>query len=133
MGSVPDPTKAYTEFSAIVLCAQEFQPRFRRFKGTVIRAPFADTKYPTAKERRIAIRSAREVAKRLKKGQRVLVTCAMGLNRSGLVTGLALRMASRMHPTEIIRRIREARGEYALSNPAFERIVRGFHRMKREK
>jgi len=125
-GAAPDPLKSYDGFDVLVLCAREVQPRFRRFKGTVIRAPFVDTPYPTDVERKIAIRAAREVAKRLRKGQKVLVTCAAGLNRSGLVVALALRMATQMHPEEIIRRIRAARGERALSNPAFERIVRGF-------
>jgi protein-tyrosine phosphatase len=126
MGAAPDPTRPYPEFDVIVLCAEEVQPTFQRFKGTVIRAPFDDSPYPTAKERKIAIRAAREVAKRLRKGQRVLVTCAQGLNRSGLVVGIALKMAARMHVNEIIERIRKARGDWALSNPAFERFLRGF-------
>jgi len=116
----------YPDFDTIVLCAREHQPVFKRYKKSVIRAPFADTPYPTATERRIAIRAAREVAKRLRKGQRVLVTCQMGWNRSALVAGLALKMATKMHTEEIIRRIREARGEDALSNPAFVRFLRGF-------
>lgn len=127
-GSTPDPVKSHHEFDAIVLCAEEFQPpRFPRFKGSVIRAPFDDSPWPSSTERKIAIRAAREVAKRLRKGQRVLVTCYMGWNRSGLVTALALKMATRMSADEIIRRIRAARGDSALSNKAFERIVRGFN------
>lgn len=125
-GAAPDPTRPYTEFDVIVLCAKEYQPRFERFRGTLLRAGFDDTRYPTMMERKIAIRAARQVAKRLRKGQRVLVTCAMGWNRSGLVTGLSLRMATTMHPEEIIRRIRAARGDDALSNASFERIIRGF-------
>lgn len=127
MGSAPDPTKAHSEFDVIVLSASEYQPhRFPKFKGTVIRAPFDDTLRVSADERRVAIRAAREVAKRLKKGQRVLVTCQMGLNCSGLVAGLALKMASRLSNDEIIGRIRAARGEWALSNYSFERFLRGF-------
>jgi protein-tyrosine phosphatase len=125
-GGAVDSAQPYSQFDAIVLCAQEHQPRLRRFKGVTIRAPFADTAYPTATERRIAIRAAREVAKRLHSGETVLVACWAGLNRSGLVVGLALRMATRRHPESIIRAIRNARSEKALSNPAFERIVRGF-------
>lgn len=131
VGSAPDPTKPYPEFDAIVLAAEEFQPTFENFKGTVIRAPFDDTAYPTAKERKIAIRAAREVAKRLRKGQRVLVTCVMGLNRSALVAGLALKMASKLTTEEIIARIRKARGPLALSNKAFERFLRGFSGQRR--
>jgi len=126
MGGAPDSKRPYSEFDTIVLCAGEAQPTFVRFQGTIIRAPFVDTGAPTQAERRIAIRAAREVAKRLRRGQSVLVTCAQGLNRSGLVCGLALKMASSYHVTEIIDRIRKARGKWALSNPAFERFLRGF-------
>ena len=127
-GGAPDPSKPYSDFDAIFLCAAEYQPpRFPRFKGTIVRCGFDDTSQPTAHERRIAIRAAREVAKRLGKGQTVLVTCYAGWNRSGLVVGLALRMATRWSAEDIIRRIRKARGERALSNPAFVRIICGFN------
>lgn len=126
MGAAPDPNREYSEFDVIVLCAGEVQPTFRAFKGTVIRAPYSDSQRPTVTERKIAIRAAREVSKRLRKGHRVLVTCVMGWNRSGLVCALALKMASRYQVDEIINRIRKARGSDALSNQAFERIVRGF-------
>jgi protein-tyrosine phosphatase len=130
MGAAPDSKRPYSEFDAIVLCAGEVQPTFVRFQGTIIRAPFVDSGAPTATERKIAIRAAREVAKRLRRGQSVLVTCAMGLNRSGLVCGLALKMVSPYHVSEIIDRIRKARGKRALSNPAFERFLRGFSSKK---
>lgn len=130
-GAAPDPTKVYPEFDVIILAAHEFQPRMPRFRGTLIRAPFDDTQRPTATERRIAIRAAREVAKRLRKHERVLVTCQMGWNRSGLVVGLALRMVSRLSGDEIVERIRKARGPDALSNRSFERIVRGFDGRRR--
>lgn len=125
-GSAPDPTKPYPEFDVIVLAAKEAQPMLQKFRGRVIRAPFSDARYPTETERRIAIRAARVVAKELKKGNKVLVTCAQGLNRSGLIVGLALRMASKYDVEEIIRRIRAARGNWALTNPSFERFLRGF-------
>lgn len=125
-GAAPDPFGSYKEFDLIVLCAEEVQPKFNRFKGRIIRAPFSDTLYPSGKERRIAIRAARIVAEQLRKKKKVLVTCAAGLNRSGLVVALVLRMATRMHSEAIIRRIRKARGSHALSNPAFVRIVRCF-------
>ena len=124
----PDTTQLASDLDAIFLCASEYQPpRFPKFKGTIVRCGFDDTVKPTKYERRIAIRAAREVAKRLGKGQRVLVTCYLGFNRSGLVVGLALRMATKWSADEIIRRIRKARGPHALSNPSFERIIRGFN------
>lgn len=126
MGATPDPTAPHAKFDAIILCAKEIQPVMRKFKGTVIRAPFREAPYPTARERKIAIRAAREVVKRLRKGQTVLVTCGEGLNRSGLVVGLSLRMATKKSPGEIIHLIRRARGEWALRNDSFLRIICGF-------
>ena len=127
-GAAPDPAQAYAGFDVLVLCAKQFQPLMPKFKGLLIRAPFDDTPRPGATERRIAIRAAREVAKSLRAGRNVLVTCQAGWNRSGLVVGLSLRMAARFPVDEIVSRIRRARGPHALSNEAFERILRGFGR-----
>jgi protein-tyrosine phosphatase len=65
---------------------------------------------------------AREVARRVRRGQRVLVTCAAGLNRSGLVSGLALRRLGVDGP-EAVELVRRARGPRALGNPAFAAMV----------
>jgi protein-tyrosine phosphatase len=53
--------------------------------------------------------------KQWKKGDRVLVRCQAGLNRSGLVTALIL-IKSGMKPEEAIRTIRKNRAEDALFN-----------------
>ena len=131
MGGVPDPGSLEL-FNVLVLCAKEVQPKVQGFKGTIIRAPFGDVPSLTSKERRTAIRAAREVAKRLRKGQKVLVTCHMGWNRSGLVTALALRMSTHRGTDEIIRRIRKARGPNALSNESFVRMIYGFGMHKKK-
>lgn len=54
----------------------------------------------------------------------VLSTCNMGLNRSGLITGLALVLDEGMTAREAIRLIRRARGDSALSNRSFVRFIR---------
>jgi protein-tyrosine phosphatase len=55
-------------------------------------------------------------------GRRVLVRCAAGLNRSGLLVGAVL--IDRGAPAaEAIARIRAARGPYALCNPDFVRAL----------
>jgi hypothetical protein len=62
--------------------------------------------------------AARSVAERVTAGRRVLVHCAAGLNRSGVVSARALMFMG--HPVaEAIARVRAARGPYALSNPDF--------------
>lgn len=62
--------------------------------------------------------AARLVADRIAVGRRVLVHCAAGLNRSGVVVARAL-MYRGFTASEAIRLVREARGPYALGNPYF--------------
>jgi hypothetical protein len=48
----------------------------------------------------------------------------MGLNRSSLVAAIAMHDVWDMDPDTIIARIRRARGDWALSNPNFEKLLR---------
>lgn len=61
---------------------------------------------------------AGRVADAVRDGQRVLVRCAGGLNRSGLVVASALVRAG-CTPDEAIAAVRAARGPWALTNPGF--------------
>lgn len=70
----------------------------------------------TTAERLDALASA--VAGAVADGGRVLVRCSGGLNRSGLVVGLALLRAGRT-PAEAMALVRAARGPWALTNPGF--------------
>lgn len=54
-------------------------------------------------------------------GARVLVHCQAGLNRSGLITALALIRSGDFTPAAAIARLRELRHEVVLCNSAFER------------
>lgn len=127
-GGAVDPTRSYHPFSMIVLCAEELQPTLPRFTGTILRPAFRDTPNPTAAEIRRARAAAQEVAAHVKRGGRVLVTCAAGLNRSGLVVGLALNRLTDWSPEKIVRQIRRARGDDALYNPTFRQIVAACNR-----
>jgi hypothetical protein len=129
-GGKVDGRFTYKPFSMIVLCSEEHQPRMARYRGRIVRPAFDDTLYPNEKERKAALAAAKKVANELYNGGRVLVTCSAGLNRSGLVTGLALCMGTRLHGDQIVRLIRTARGEQALSNRTFEKIVRDFSQGK---
>lgn len=64
------------------------------------------------------------VADAVADGRRVLVRCSGGLNRSGLVVGLALLRAGRT-PAEAMALVRAARGPWALTNPGFVTHLRG--------
>jgi protein-tyrosine phosphatase len=71
-------------------------------------------------------RQVREVAKRivsaLKDNKRVLVRCAAGYNRSGLVVASVL-MAMGKTADETIELIRERRSKFALCNPIFVKYI----------
>lgn len=79
-------TLAQRGFDVLVLCAF-YQPPPEEFPGLQIaRAPMHDS-YAIPD---VAFDAARLVAVQLAVGQRVLVTCEAGFNRSGLVSALAL-------------------------------------------
>ncbi len=124
-------------FDALVLCAEEVQPdaammgKWPRNKPQppILRVPLRDEEVPLSPQQRAMVtRAAREVARRVGKHQRVLVTCAMGLNRSGLVTALALR-ALGATSRDAVTLVRKARGPLALSNSSFEALV---HTLRQE-
>ena len=111
-------------FNLLVLCAEEHQPDALLFSGVrVVLAPFEDR--PIKKrDLAMALEASRIVAEALLHRQKVLVTCQMGLNRSGLVTALALRRLG-VSPQRAVWLVRKARGQWALSNQSFEDEVFG--------
>jgi hypothetical protein len=62
------------------------------------------------------------LADRVREQKRVVVYCAGGLNRSGLVVAQTLIELGRT-PAEAIALVRAARGKWALSNLAFETLL----------
>jgi hypothetical protein len=95
-GSQPPPGDhvRMAGFSILVLCAGEYQPPAACYPGvTVLHCPLIDNggrHRPTEDELRLAYRTGHDVAQALSRGRRVLVTCQAGLNRSGMVTAIAL-------------------------------------------
>lgn len=107
-------------FDMVVLAARSFQPQLPHYRGQVIRAGISDTLIPINElEQQKVTHAAKRVARALYDGDKVLVTCEMGWNRSSLVAGLALRMCSNLSVTEIVELIRKCRGDMALSNDSF--------------
>jgi protein-tyrosine phosphatase len=124
-GSKPEPGCYPAE--VIILMAQEYQPRSHHFPCTrlVVHAPIDDNPaYMAPDEREAVVKAAEYVTRALRAGERVLVTCNMGLNRSGVVSALALRRTYGLSPDQAIGLVRRARGSFALSNPQFEDFIR---------
>jgi protein-tyrosine phosphatase len=76
----------------LVLAAIEHQPSARRFPGVaVLHAPLDDHLEPLTIEEVLLVRvMGRMVAEAVVSGAVVLVTCRMGINRSGIITAAAL-------------------------------------------
>lgn len=123
-GSVPPEGYMLAEkgFDAVFLCAGEHQPRAELFPSMLVYyCPLRDVRDPTAEEIQAAKLAGRQVAMLILRNKRVLVTCAMGWNRSGLVNAFAL-MRLGMPPKIAIARIKNRR-KNALSNPTFVRLL----------
>lgn len=107
-------------FTVLVLTAEEYQPRGAEFPGVyVIHAPNDDSGTPlTAAQWATAVRAGELVAKAIERGERVLVTCQMGRNRSGLVSALALHMLTGISGGEAARIVKAQRAN-ALTNRWF--------------
>lgn len=112
------------QWDVLVLCAAELQPPSSAYPDVeVLHCPFDDGRL-TRDEAARAEACARDVASRLLRGQRVLVTCAAGINRSALVAGLAVKRLSGLAGARVVEMIRNGRPG-ALANPDFERYLLG--------
>jgi len=110
-------------FDLVVLCAEEWQPPGITLGGSrVLRAPLSDCDPIRPGDVDAARRAAEVVARNLRAGRSVLVTCMLGRNRSGLVSALSLaRYTGRQ--TSLCGRVVRLRRAGALSNRAFARYL----------
>ena len=121
-GSAPDPgaTVRRDGFRALVLAAEEYQPPSVAFPGvSVMHAPLDDHYDPlTAAEWERIIRAASFVSYHVSHGHRTLVTCQAGLNRSGIITALAICFLTDATGRQAIQRVQQRRPD-ALRNENF--------------
>jgi protein-tyrosine phosphatase len=122
IGAKPPFDKDLPGVDLLVLCATEVQPGQLAFHGAVLRCPIPDAELDAA-QARLVMQTSVAVAKAIVSGQRVLVTCRMGLNRSALVIALALHQLTTMSGEEIVEHIRRQRSQSALSNQHFVAII----------
>lgn len=116
-GSAPPPVIGIP-FDVIVLAAMEYQPPMPGY--TVMNVPLDDGPPPDHVTRMRIRRAAREIADHVRLGQRVLVTCWQGRNRSGVLAGLAL-VDLGVPPIQAVGRIRRLRD--GLTNVHFRAMV----------
>ncbi len=125
VGSKPPFDRDLPAFDMLVLCAQEIQPDRMAFSRRIVRVPIPDATLSQVELRRVS-HAAKEVAKAMRSGQRVLVTCAAGLNRSALVASLGLGIVSKLTGPQIVSLVRQRRSEHALHNQHFVDIIHRF-------
>jgi protein-tyrosine phosphatase len=77
----------------------------------------------TIAEQRVAMQAATVVVQARARGDRVLVTCMQGRNRSGLIAALALRRLG-VSADDAVSMVRSARGIGALNNAHFLALLR---------
>ena len=105
----------------LVLAAREIQPSWETFPSglEVVYAPMHDVDGgPSEDEAEIARSAASDVSRALDEGKTVLTSCAMGINRSGLINALVLMDREGLTGLEAVRRVRAARPG-ALNNTSF--------------
>ncbi len=104
-------------FTVVVLCAYEMQAP-EHFEGLqCILCPMDDSRLSSA-EARQAHTTAGSVAALWREGHRILITCAAGRNRSGLVSALSLRLIRGISGSAAANRVKVIRPN-ALTNPSF--------------
>lgn len=108
----------------LVLCAEEWQDATMYPGVTVIHAPGDDDRRLSTLFRCLPTwqAAARQVIEHLKAGRTVLVTCMQGLNRSGMVTALALRELTGWSGQVIVKHIQDRRPN-ALFNDTFAHYI----------
>lgn len=122
VGPAPQPNDDLGNVDILVMAAVEIRaPRqLRNFRGAILNCGIEDDWRGIGdKEKAKIVLAARTVAKALYSGKTVLCTCHMGWNRSSLVAACALKLCTGLALDDIVARIRDARGEDALSNPSF--------------
>ena len=108
-------------FRSLVLCAKEIQPQAAQFPGVpVFRCPFEDdpTKQLNDLEKRMIREASSFVAREIQSNRPVLVTCHAGINRSALVSALALTEIG-FTAKDAVDQIRAGRDAVCLNNPIF--------------
>lgn len=109
-------------FRAVVLCAEEYQPR-DPWQGVEVLHAGIDDGDLSERERHKVVLASIWTAQRIRAGKNVLVTCWQGRNRSGLVVAATLRRLG-YPPDRAIAMVRVARGSSALRNGNFTRAIR---------
>ena len=122
IGGAPQPGRRVADagFDVLVLAAKEYQPGAANWPGLkrIIACPIDDAVL-SYDEAGAVEQAAQLVASEVAAGRRVLVTCAAGRNRSGVILARALVLQG-FAPAFVIALIQKLRAQ-ALTNESFVR------------
>lgn len=131
-GAYPVVPIAPLGFQVLVLCAKELQYRPDELGLLTLKCALQDDGSPmTQREWLHAVRMADAIAELISRGNRVLVTCAQGRNRSGLVNALVLYRMTSLSGQQCLYRVRLGRPG-SLTNEYFCDALRRLPRHRRE-
>jgi len=110
--------------NVLVLCAKEWQDASAYEGIEVILAPGDDDARPHRMAKFLPTwqAAAHQVAEHVRAGRTVLVTCMQGLNRSGMVTAMALAELTNLSGEQIVAHI-QSRRQMALCNATFAKYI----------
>lgn len=116
----------------LLVLAGEYQPKFSNATFEVLSCPFDDDFDISEHKANLLVKQLKPIAEKIStfliNGKNVLSTCWAGKNRSGLITGLSLKMLKDQdgkplfRGEEIIKLIRQ-RSDTCLCNPIFYDLV----------
>jgi hypothetical protein len=114
------------DLDLLVLTNVDGQDGWGRFDGrgfAVMRAPMQDDQRSLRPEdAEMAEEAAKRVCGTLQQSGRVLVTCHMGLNRSGLISGISLCLLREISGAAALQQVRSKRPG-SLFNPEFAKYL----------
>lgn len=119
--------KSYVGYDLVVNCEYHgTRSPLRGYTGRLLRVPlWDDDDFDLEPHSQTIKAAASEVGMAVLAGKKVLVHCTGGLNRSGIVTVLAVAYLHAIEPRNALILVRAARDSLVLCNRAFERWVTG--------
>lgn len=126
-GAEPPAGWALSEagFEILVLAAREAQWSADEFPGLIVyRVPLDDEVRPfSATELQRIEEIVEQVAMHAAVGRKTLISCVMGINRSGFITARVIQKLTGSSAGQAIAQVKRRRKPVALTNPAFVRTL----------
>ncbi len=122
VGVTPPWDRDLPSFDLLALCAPIVPSQPMPFRGRVLRCPVTPGEISIHQIQQVLGTSA-AVARSLRGGGTVLVTCATGHHGAALVAGLGLGFITRLGSGDIVAILRQRRSPECLADPQLARVL----------